>query len=151
MLYYGGGLGAALLMSTQPATRTARLPVVALFLANWGTEQWLLGKLQRFLEVDATGVVYAIVPRPKIMSRAFFWLHSTGRHATASHEHQVSNRSCSLDAHLSNSGMQSACQVSQFRQCQPCKSFGCTSVLYFGQPFLFSKSCSNTAVCSTIA
>ncbi|CAL8463879.1 g3414 [Coccomyxa elongata] len=89
VVYYGAGLGTALLMSTQPATRAARLPVVALFLANWGTEQWLLGKLQRFLEVDAMGVVYAVVPSPRILSRALLWLHNGGHHAAASSEHQA--------------------------------------------------------------
>ncbi len=89
VVYYGAGLGAALLMSMQPATKAARLPVVALFLANWGTEQWLLGKLQRFLEVDAMGVVYAVAPAPRILSRALLWLHNGGRHAAASSEHQV--------------------------------------------------------------
>ncbi len=89
VLYYGGGLGAALLMSTKSATRSARLPVLALFLANWATEQWLLGKLHRFLETDATGVVYAVVPKPGVLVRALFWPHSTGRHATANGKPQV--------------------------------------------------------------
>lgn len=73
-MYYGGGFSTALLMSAQPATRAARLPVLALLLGNWGAEQWLMGALQRHLIADSAGVVHAAVPHPKLLSDALRWL-----------------------------------------------------------------------------
>jgi hypothetical protein len=68
MAYYGGGCTAAFLLGAMPAVRGARLPALALLLANLGTEQWLLASWQRHLEVDSAGVVHALVPIPRMPS-----------------------------------------------------------------------------------
>ena len=90
VVYYGGGLSTALLMSAQPATRAARLPVLVILLANWGTEHWLLHFLRPYLEVDASGEVFAAVPQPRLLWGARSLLqHYRGRAALGS-GHQVS-------------------------------------------------------------
>ncbi len=55
-------------MSSMPAARAARLPVLALLLGNLGAEQWLMAKLQRHLVMDPSGIIHASVPMPSILS-----------------------------------------------------------------------------------
>lgn len=74
MAYYGAGCGGALLMGGVPAARRARLPILALLAANWAAEQRLLAALQRHLEVDAAGSVYASLTEPLWLAKGRAWL-----------------------------------------------------------------------------
>ena len=90
VVYYGGGLSMALLMGMQPMTRAARLPLVGVLLANWGAEHWLMQLLRPHLEADAAGVVYAVLPKPRLLSSAITLLHYYGGRASPGSELQVS-------------------------------------------------------------
>ena len=92
VMYYGSGLSTALLMSMQPATRAARVPLVAILLANWGAEYWLLQFLKPHLELDAAGDVFAAVPQPRFLSSALSLLQYYRGQAASNSAHQVSDQ-----------------------------------------------------------
>lgn len=92
VIYYGSGLSTALLMSMQPATRAARVPLVAILLANWGAEHWLLQFLKPHLELDAAGDVFAAVPQPRVLSSTLSLLQYYRGQAASNSGHQVSDQ-----------------------------------------------------------
>lgn len=77
--YYGGGGAAALLMGSVPAMRAARLPVLALLAANLGAEQWLMAKLQQYMNLDSSGIVHAVLPMPRCLSTVVLSIQSRMR------------------------------------------------------------------------